>query len=196
MVQVVGAAFALALTLAACGGDAPDESADADGASGGTSAAASAPASGDGGGSSEPSSGAGAATATADGPATVAVDKSDDYGRMLVDGDGLALYVFFSDAEDTSTCYDACAENWPPLLTDGDAKAKGKAKGGLLGTTERDDGTTQVTYDGQPLYYYTDDTEPGDVLGYGNGDVWYPVAPDGLPIDNAEVPSEGVGGGY
>lgn len=68
----------------------------------------------------------------------------------------------------------------------GDPTVDGKVDEALLGATERADGTTQVTYDGQPLYHYSGDSAPGDVLGFGLGNVWYPVAPDGEPIDVAE----------
>ena len=47
----------------------------------------------------------------------------------------------------------------------------------LLGTTTRKDGTTQVTYNGWPLYYYVKDQKPGDVTGQDVGDVWYVLSP-------------------
>ena len=55
--------------------------------------------------------------------------------------------------------------------------------GSLLGTTERDDGTTQVTYDGQPLYVFASDAAPGDTNGQGVGEVWFVVGPDGKTIE-------------
>ena len=51
----------------------------------------------------------------------------------------------------------------------------------LLGTTERDDGSTQVTYAGHPLYYYVDDP-PGEVLCQNVeefGGLWLVVEPSG-----------------
>jgi predicted lipoprotein with Yx(FWY)xxD motif len=129
--------------------------------------------------------------------ATIATTDNDDYGKLMTDGERLTLYVFFEDDESSSTCYDACADNWPPLLTAGEPQAEGDVDSALLGTAERKDGSTQVTYDGQPLYYYSDDTAPGDVLGFDSGNVWYPVAPDGAPIDIAANRSEDdADGGY
>ena len=131
--------------------------------------------------------------AAAAGPATVATDDSSDHGPLLVDGDGMALYVFLEDGDGESTCFEACADNWPPLLTDGDAVADGDADERLLGTTERGDGGVQVTYDGQPLYLFAGDRAPGDLNGFGSGDVWWPVAPDGSVLDaqDGDAPAEG-----
>jgi predicted lipoprotein with Yx(FWY)xxD motif len=52
----------------------------------------------------------------------------------------------------------------------------------MLGTFVRKDGTTQVTYNGWPLYYYYEDGKPGDILGddiESFGDDWYLVGPNG-----------------
>jgi len=38
------------------------------------------------------------------------------------------------------------------------------ARSSLLGSIRRADGTRQVTYGGQPLYYYIGDRRPGHVL--------------------------------
>lgn len=77
-------------------------------------------------------------------------------GAVLVDSTGHALYTFSKG----TACSDACADDWKPLLADGDVSA---AKGSnldesLLGTTKRTDGTLQVTYDSQPLYSATEAT--------------------------------------
>ncbi len=107
------------------------------------------------------------------------------YGKILTDGTGRALYLFTREKSDSSDCYDECAKAWPPLFTKGKPKAKSGADQDLLGTTERRDGSTQVTYDGQPLYYYVDEDEAGEVLCQGVdefGGIWYVVAPNGKAI--------------
>jgi predicted lipoprotein with Yx(FWY)xxD motif len=106
---------------------------------------------------------------------------STDLGDVLVDGEGMTLYLFEPDDQGDSTCYDDCAQAWPPLLADGDPVAGEGADEALLGTVERDDGSMQVTYDGWPLYHWSGDEQPGDTNGQGIQDVWWVVAPDGTP---------------
>jgi len=103
-----------------------------------------------------------------------------DLGEVLVDGDGMTLYLFEPDAQGASTCYDACESNWPPLV--GAVSAGDGVDGSLLGTVGRDDGSEQVTYDGWPLYYFAGDAAAGDVNGQGLNDVWYVVSDAGEAI--------------
>jgi predicted lipoprotein with Yx(FWY)xxD motif len=114
--------------------------------------------------------------------ATVAVEDSD-LGQIVVDGaDGATLYVFLADEGTESTCYDDCEASWPPLTVEGDPVAGDGIDQSLLGTTERTDGSTQVTLDGHPLYFFANDQTPDDTNGQGVGDIWYVVAPDGTAI--------------
>ena len=113
---------------------------------------------------------------------TAVATAESDLGTILTDGEGLTLYVFLNDSEGESTCYDDCATTWPPLETEGEAQAGEGVDASLLGTSEREDGTLQVTYDGMPLYYFADDAEPGDTNGQGIGDVWFVVSPEGEPV--------------
>ena len=106
-------------------------------------------------------------------------------GTFLVGPKGRTLYLFEADKTTKSTCYNACATAWPPLLTSGKPKAAGKTKASLLGTTKRKDGKTQVTYKGHPLYYFIQDKKAGDTNGQdvnGFGARWYVVAPSGKKI--------------
>lgn len=115
--------------------------------------------------------------------ATVALG-STDLGEVLVGPEGMTLYMFDPDAQGDSTCYDQCATAWPPLtLDDGAEPAAGEGvDAALLGTTERTDGTTQVTYDGWPLYYWAQDAAPGDATGQAVNDVWWVLDASGEPI--------------
>ena len=113
--------------------------------------------------------------------ATVAVEDSD-LGEIVVDAEGKTLYVFLADEGSDSTCYDDCEAAWPPLTVEGDPGAGEGVDAALLGTTEREDGSTQVTLDGHPLYYFASDATADDINGQGVGDVWYVVSPEGEAI--------------
>ena len=119
-----------------------------------------------------------------DAQGTVAVAATDEHGDVLVDADGMTLYLFEPDAQAASTCDDDCAASWPPLIDEGPVAGDG-ADGTLLGTVERDDGEVQVTYDDWPLYRWIGDDAPGDTTGQGVNDVWWVLAPDGSPITDA-----------
>jgi predicted lipoprotein with Yx(FWY)xxD motif len=117
-------------------------------------------------------------------PAITIETGDSSYGEVLFDDAKRAIYLFGKESSATSECYGACAEAWPPVLTEGTPQAGGKADASLLGTTRRDDGTTQVTYDGHPLYYYVDDP-PGEV-GCHNveefGGLWLAIEPSGAAV--------------
>ena len=72
-----------------------------------------------------------------------------------------------------------------PLLTVGAPTAGDGVDASKFGSTARKDGSTQVTYNGMPLYYYDKDKAAGDVTGQGVGKVWYVVAPDGTTVQTA-----------
>ena len=131
----------------------------------------------------------------AGGDASLEVADSD-LGEILVDADGLTAYAFFQDEQGgDSTCYDECEAAWPPITVDGEPVAGDGVDASLLGTVEREDGSTQVTYDGWPLYLFASDAAPGDVNGQGVSNVWYVVGPDGTPIEDAAMVASG-GGSY
>ena len=116
------------------------------------------------------------------GAATVALGENETLGSFLVDGNGMTLYLFTKDTPNTTVCYDKCAVAWPPLLTTGDPVAAEGVDASLLGTTNRTDGTVQVTYNGWPLYYYEKDKASGDVTGQDVGGVWYVVSAEGNQV--------------
>lgn len=125
---------------------------------------------------------------SAGGSETIAVESSD-LGDILVDDEGLTLYVFDNDADENSTCYDDCEANWPPVI--GEATAGDGVDQSLLGTSQRENGDIQVTYGGKPLYYFAGDQAPGDTNGQAVGDVWWVVGPDGEAITGDGVAASG-----
>jgi predicted lipoprotein with Yx(FWY)xxD motif len=122
----------------------------------------------------------GAAAATK--PAVVKVTNTPDLGKVIVNVEGMTMYDFHKDKGTTSSCYGACAEAWPPLLTKGMPTAAGGAESSLLGVTKRKDGTEQVTYNGHPLYGFVEDQKPGETNGNdvdAFGGEWYALMPNG-----------------
>ena len=106
------------------------------------------------------------------------------YGRIVGDGSGLAVYVFTKERGGRSECYGACAKAWPPVLAKGRPVAGRGIDEELLGTTRRRNGRRQLTYRGQPLYHYEHD-QPGlvlchDVVEFGG--TWLVIRADGRPV--------------
>ena len=169
----IAAIAALALTAAACGGS---------------------------GNTSSPTSGAAGGGTTVATSGTVALAKTG-LGDVLVDGKGLTVYLFEKDSNGKSACSGACAELWPPLTVTGSPSAGSGIDGGKLGTTTRSDGTTQVTYNGHPLYRFSADKSPGDTNGEGLDDFgaeWYAVSAKGSTVEggSSNQSSSGGYGGY
>lgn len=125
-----------------------------------------------------------AATTTKPAPkptGTVVKTADSEFGEMLFDKAGQAIYLFDKEKTSEPECYDACADAWPPVLTKGEPRSAGKVDATLLGTVKRTDGRLQVTYNDHPLYYYAHEA-PGEVECHNinlNGGLWFVVTPDG-----------------
>lgn len=178
----------LAVVVAGCGGDGDDDAggSDSEPAAGGSGAY--------GGGTQQ----AGGGTAGTDDQEAsqeqakpekkerkgTAIKLADSqFGPVLWGGDDQAIYSFDKETTKRSECYGECAVEWPPVLTKGDPQSKGGVSQGKLGTTERRDGTTQVTYNGHPLYYYFDEG-PGELRCHnvpGFGGLWLALDEAGNP---------------
>ncbi len=122
--------------------------------------------------------------------ASVKVWQHPSLGTILVDDKGRALYLFTRDETGKSNCSGDCALAWPPLVTSNDPAAGEGIVAALLGTTARAGGYTQVTYKGQPLYYFVNDGAPGDTAGQASGNVWFLLRPSGQAL-GIEFPSVG-----
>src|SRR5699024_5373289 len=114
-------------------------------------------------------------------PTTVKASKSDAFGKFLTDGNGRALYFFAADSRRASSCHGYCARAYPPYIVEGRLTAGDGALTSLLGTLKREDGSTQVTYAGHPLYYYGGDILAGRTAGASKryGANWFGIAPRG-----------------
>jgi predicted lipoprotein with Yx(FWY)xxD motif len=166
-ILAIGGTAAIAFAVAGCGGASSGQGASADG--GGSSQPA---ASADGGGSTQPAASAStpataASVSSGSGAAAIKLAESK-LGKILVNSKGQTLYLFQADKGSASTCDGACANVWPPVITKGAPIASAGLSGAKLGTTKRSDGTTEVTYNGHPLYTFVGDSSPGATTGEGN----------------------------
>ena len=152
------------------------------------------------GSSNDSSSTAAAAPATTaastGGGSSGAVSLADTgLGQVLVGPDGNTVYLFEKDTSgDTSTCSGECASDWPPLTTKGKPTAGSGVDASKLTTFKRDDGTTQIAYNGHPLYYFSGDSSPGDTNGNESdafGGEWYAMNASGESVgDDSESSSD------
>lgn len=169
------AAGALALVAAGCGGGSSSattgsgaESTGAESASGEKEAVKAAP-------------------NAEEGTTFVSLGNVSGLGMVLVDSKGMTLYEFQKDQGEESSCYGECAKAWPPLLTAGEPQPSNGADASMLGTTERKDGTMQVTYNGRPLYGFEGDKAPGEANGNNVdafGAEWYALESSGEEAGN------------
>lgn len=113
---------------------------------------------------------------------TIALAQKDPLGKFLADANGRTLYLLTKDAPNTSNCYDKCAQSWPPIVSSAAPALKEGLNSALVGSTKRTDGTSQLTYNGWPLYYYAKDQQPGDVSGQAVGKVWWVISAEGNPV--------------
>ncbi len=101
-------------------------------------------------------------------------------GTLLVGPTGMTLYTFGKDGPNQSACSGTCAANWPPLVggydvAHGNAPTAGNGVKGTLGVIARPDGSSQLTLDGKPLYYFRGDRSPGQATGDGLLGEWAKV---------------------
>ncbi len=169
---------------------------------------------GGGGSSSSSSEASGAENASAttgseagSGEGTIASTEIEGLGSVLVDSEGMTVYLFTPDKGTESTCYGGCESAWPPVMAEGKPTAGEGAASSALGTTKRKDGSTQVTYEGHPLYTFTGDSAPGEANGQEDEGVWFVLDESGTAVkgkatagaaepEGSEESGGGGSGGY
>ncbi|HET7509828.1 MAG TPA: hypothetical protein VFJ65_06200 [Solirubrobacterales bacterium] len=175
----------LAIVIAGCGGGSSSSEngyggeSSSESKSSANNESASAPGNRYGNSSSDSES---AAAGAKSGAAVVSLGSTKKVGMVLVDSNGMTVYDFHKDKGTTSSCYGACEEGWPPVLTEGEPTVGNGASSSKLGTTERKDGTMQVTYAGHPLYTFVEDKKPGEANGNDTsafGAQWYALKGNG-----------------
>jgi predicted lipoprotein with Yx(FWY)xxD motif len=80
------------------------------------------------------------------------------------------------------------------MFTETNPIARSGIDASKLGTTEREDGSLQVTYGGHPLYDYLGDTAAAEANGNdidAFGGRWHAIGPDGEELPD---PAKGAGG--
>jgi predicted lipoprotein with Yx(FWY)xxD motif len=162
-------ALALGIAAAGCGGS---SSSSASPASGTNASSGSSGGYGYGGGGSGSSASAVTLKAT-----------SSPLGTILVDQDGKTLYLFEADSQNKSNCSGGCLSLWPKVDANGKATAGSGVTAGMIGTAT---GSSQVTYAGHPLYWFSGDPNAGDMNGEGLtdfGGAWYAVSPAGKAVE-------------
>ena len=111
---------------------------------------------------------------------SVMISTSASLGNYLVDGAGQTLYWYTKDSAGISACTGNCLKNWP-AFTASSFIVPSALNPADFGTLTRDDGTTQATYKGFPLYYWVNDRKRGDTTGQDVGKVWYVIDPAKFP---------------
>jgi len=108
--------------------------------------------------------------------------RDSQFGPVIFNGRDQAAYTFSRDGR-RSRCYGECAKAWPPFFARGKPRAGRGIQRELLGTVRRRGGRRQVTYAGQPLYFYEHDPKGevlcNDIAEFGG--TWFAVTAEGKP---------------
>jgi predicted lipoprotein with Yx(FWY)xxD motif len=130
-------------------------------------------------------SASGAAAATAEGLKTASIGGV----TLLTNAKGFTLYSFAPDTATKSACSGACAAAWPPQTAPATVTSP-------YTSIKRPDGTTQLVFNGHPLYTFTGDTAPGTASGNGVnafGGLWHEVPASGSAAPTGTAPTSGSG---
>jgi predicted lipoprotein with Yx(FWY)xxD motif len=103
-----------------------------------------------------------AVAAPADAPVALEIAAPPGAKVALADETGKTVYVL------DAACTGDCLTQFTPVPGHSTVKSGDTAvKSTLTGSTTGPNGAKQATYNGQPLYYYTGDTAPGEQKGAG-----------------------------
>ncbi len=100
-------------------------------------------------------------------------------GSVLVDAQGRTLYRYTPDHRGKSTCMGGCAAAWPPAIVSASAALDATGVKGSVATTMRADGARQLTFDGMPLYRFSEDRASSDAKGQGALHIWFVIPAKG-----------------
>lgn len=133
------------------------------------------------------------------GGAALDTQSIEGAGTVYVDSDGRAVYVTEQEKAGDVLCVDACLDAWMPV-----AAESGEPTGDFGSVTRPDDGSSQLTWQGSPVYTFVPE-QAGEVTGDNLSDgfggtsfTWHVVRPDGSapPADEESGKPPDVGGYY
>lgn len=141
------------------------------------------------GGSTASSGASGNSGSVATANAAVSTRQLSGVGTVLVTSSGMTIYTpkVPAEANGNIKCTGSCLSFWFPV-TASSASPGSSGLPGTLGTVHLPGGTTQLTYNGRPLYTFRLDTAPGQAHGNNYTDhfngttfTWQAVTASGKP---------------
>ena len=105
-------------------------------------------------------------------PYTLNVSLNPKIGSNLVDAKGMSLYYFARDMIGKSNADQSVLQEWPIFYAK-DITVDPSLNQKDFSEITRTDGNKQTTYKGWPLYYYSRDKVPGDLMGEGVAGIWF-----------------------
>jgi predicted lipoprotein with Yx(FWY)xxD motif len=155
-----------------------------------------------GNGSSSAASGSAGGGQQSGAATTIASRQVSGVGTVLTDQSGKTLYTPEQEANGTIKCTGSCLSFWFPVtVASGVTPHAGSGLTGKLASIQRPDGTSQVTYNGEPLYTFKLDSGPGQTHGNdftdsfgGQSFVWHAATASGTAP--APAPSSNPASGY
>jgi len=107
---------------------------------------------------------------------TINISYKSGIGHYLVDSNGMTLY-YFTENVNGRTFNGSYLDFWSPFYVSSivvPSELNPKDFSVITGGN----GKPQIAYKGWPLYYYINDTKPGDTNGQGFKGLWYVMKPD------------------
>jgi predicted lipoprotein with Yx(FWY)xxD motif len=136
----------------------------------------------------------------------VSARKVAGVGTVLADSSGKTLYTAQQEGHGKIVCTGGCLAFWFPVkVASGASLHAPDGATGVLGTIHRpDNGVTQLTYNGKPLYTFRLDQAPGDARGNNFSDqfggvsfTWRVATASGAPAGTTGgTGQQGNSGGY
>jgi predicted lipoprotein with Yx(FWY)xxD motif len=109
---------------------------------------------------------------------SIKIINSTTLGSYLANNTDYTLYLFTNDTQNSgvSSCYGQCATFWQAFHGNSSSLVlPAGLNASSFGTLKRTDGTTQISYEGWPLYFYSGDTSAGQTNGQGKFGTWFVV---------------------